>query len=85
MPSPKSDHERSRQHDRKRQDQQYRGNQNVEDALDDTTQPALPIAFAVDQPAHLQRFDRHLAVDALEKPGEVGHFHAVEPAIEQLA
>ena len=46
---------------------------------------ALTEPVTVDQPAHLERFDRHLAVDALEIALEVGDLDAIQAALEQRA
>src|SRR6185437_17167913 len=76
------DQQRGERDHRRRENEQRAGDDDVERALHERAPPVLPEAVAVDEPAHLERFDRHLAVNALEIAGEIRNRDAFEPAIE---
>ena len=72
------DHDgKRRQHDhRQAENQQHRRRRDVEQALDDPAHRTLVEALAVDQPACLQRVDRHLTSHAFVERRQVADRNA---------
>ena len=69
---------------RQRQQQQDHGGNDVEDALDQRAQRVLDKAGAIDQPAGLQRVDRHFAADAFVERRYVRDRDAAHATLQQV-
>ncbi len=73
------------QHQRRKQDQQYRGGDDVEDSLDQCSPRSLTETTTKNQPACPQGIEPDLAEHALEMTRHVQHQNARQAAVEQFA